>query len=190
MALIKKRNWAFVVYPESLPDGWLDILKLKGTACAVSPLHDRDLNPTGDPKKPHYHIILSFGSPTTYNNVKAFSEDFNGTIPIPLESVVGYYRYLTHKDNPEKAQYSEEEIRLFNGFDPVQLLTETEVTSLVKQLINVIELNNIYEFDDLVKYLNIHDLHDCFVALEKHPYFISLYLKSKRYKIKSMEGIR
>lgn len=183
MAIVKKRNWAFVVYPESLPDDWLNILKLKGTACAVSPLHDRDINPDGEPKKPHYHIILSFGSPTTYNNVKNFVDDLNGTIPIHLESVVGYYRYLTHKDNPEKAQYNEEEIQLFNGFDPVELMTESEITNLIKQIISVIKLNNITEFETLVDYLLSHDMHDNLVALEKHPYFIHLYINSKRHKL-------
>lgn len=182
MTIIKKRNWAFVVYPESLPSDWIDKLKLKGTSCAISPLHDRDINPTGEVKKPHYHIILSFGSPTTYNNVKAFSDDFNGTIPIPLESVVGYYRYLTHKDNPEKAQYNEEEIKLYNGFDPVELMTESEVTNLIKQIIMVIKLNNLVEWEDLVDYLLEHDMHDHLVALQKHSFFISLYIKSKRYR--------
>lgn len=182
MAIIKKRNWAFVVYPESLPSDWINLLKIKGTSCAISPLHDKDINPTGEPKKPHYHIILSFGSPTTYNNVKSFSEDFNGTIPIPLESVVGYYRYLTHKDNPEKTQYNEEDIKLFNGFDPVELMTESEVTNLLKQILAIIKQNDIKEFQDLVDYLLSHDLHDNLVALEKHPYFISLYLHSKRHK--------
>lgn len=183
MVNIKKRNWAFVVYPESLPEDWILKLRLKGTSSAVSPLHDRDINPTGEKKKPHYHIILSFNNPTTYNNVKSFSDDFNGTIPIPLESVVGYYRYLTHKDNPEKVQYNEEEIKLFNGFDPVELLTESEVTSLLKQIINVIKLNNICEFEDLVDYLLCHDMHDNFIALQKHSYFIHLYLNSKRHKL-------
>lgn len=182
MAVTKKRNWAFVVYPESLPKNWLDILKLKGTSCAVSPLHNKDIDPTGEPKKPHYHIILSFGSPTTYNNVKSFSEEFNGTIPIPLESVVGYYRYLTHKDNPEKAQYNEEDIKLFNGFDPVELLTDSEITNLLKQIIVIIKENNIFEFEELIDYLMLYDLHDNLVALEKHPYFVSLYLTSKRHK--------
>lgn len=179
---IKKRNWAFVVYPESLPDDWLNSLRLQGCACAVSPLHDRDINPTGEPKKPHYHIILNFDGPKTYKSIKEFTEIFNGTIPIPLESVVGYYRYLTHKDNPEKVQYNEEDIKLFNGFDPVELMTESEVTNLLKQIINIIKLNDIKEFQDLVDYLLSHDLHDNLVALEKHPYFVSLYLHSKRHK--------
>lgn len=186
MSDIKKRNWAFVVYPESLPEDWTLKLRLKGTACAVSPLHDRDINPTGEAKKPHYHIILSFGNPTTYKNVLNFSQDFNGTIPIPLESVVGYYRYLTHKDNPEKAQYSEDDICLFNGFDPVELMTDSEVTNLLKQIVNIIIDNNIIEFEDLVLYLLRNDLHDLFISVEKHPYFIHLLLNSKRYKLKDL----
>lgn len=183
MSNIKKRNWAFVVYPESLPDDWINLLKLKGAACAISPLHDRDINPTGEPKKPHYHIILNFDGPKTYKSIKELCDEFNGTIPVPLESVVGYYRYLTHRDNPEKAQYNEEEIRLFNGFDPVELMTESEITNLLKQLVNIIKLNNITEFEDLVDYLLTHDLHDNLVALEKHPYFIHLYINSKRHKL-------
>lgn len=182
MSIVKKRNWAFVVYPDSLPDDWINLLRLKGTACAVSPLHDKDINPDGSLKKAHYHIILSFGNPTTYNNVKNFADDFNGTIPQYLESVVGYYRYLTHRDNPEKAQYNEEEIQVFNGFDPVELMTESEITNLLKQIINIIKLNDLCEFQDLVDYLLSHDLHDNLVALEKHPYFVHLYLNSKRHK--------
>ena len=165
MSDIKKRNWAFVVYPESLPEDWTLKLRLKGTACAVSPLHDRDINPTGEVKKPHYHIILSFGSPTTYNNVLKFSQDFNGTIPIPLESVVGYYRYLTHKDNPEKAQYSEDDIVLFNGFDPVELMTDSEVTNLLKQVVTIIIENNVYEFEDLIIYLMQNFMHYLFISV-------------------------
>lgn len=186
MSNIKKRNWAFVVYPESLPDNWVNDLRLKGTACAVSPLHDKDFNPTGEPKKPHYHIILSFNNPTTYNNVKSFSDDFNGTIPIPLESVVGYYRYLTHKDNPEKAQYSDDDIMLFNGFDPVELMTDSEIHNLLKQVVVIILDNKIIEFEDLIIYLLEHDLHDLFISVEKHPYFIHLLLNSKRYKLKDL----
>lgn len=49
---VKKRNWAFLVYPESAPENWLQILQATGLQCAISPLHDRDLNATGEPKRP------------------------------------------------------------------------------------------------------------------------------------------
>ena len=63
--MLKKRNWGAVVYPESAPEDWEEILKLKGISWARSPLHDSDINPTGEPKKAHYHIIISFPGPTT-----------------------------------------------------------------------------------------------------------------------------
>ena len=55
MKNIKKRNWAFVCYPESLPDNWQDILIESGIPFAISPLHDRDMNADNTEKKPHYH---------------------------------------------------------------------------------------------------------------------------------------
>ena len=116
-------------YPESLPDNWQDILIESGVPFAISPLHDRDMNPDNTEKKPHYHIILNYDNTTTYNNVVRFLEPFNCPIPQPLESIRGYYRYLTHKDNPEKFQYDEAEIICFNGFDSSNF---TELTTILR----------------------------------------------------------
>ena len=80
----KKRNWAFVLYPESAPEDWKEQLQLAGLQCAISPLHDKDLNADGTPKKAHYHIILVYGNPTTYNNVKTLTDRLNKTIPQQL----------------------------------------------------------------------------------------------------------
>ena len=54
---VKKRNWALVAYPESLPADWLQILADTGLQVAVSPLHDSDVNPDGEKKR---LIIISF----------------------------------------------------------------------------------------------------------------------------------
>ena len=133
--MIKKRNWGAVIYPESAPEDWIEQLKLKGLSFAISPLHDKDINPTGEPKKPHYHIVMCYGNPTTYENVKQVLEELGQPIPIPLESVRGYYRYFTHKDNPEKYQYNENDIRLFNGFDVTDILNNFEVFQCLKEKI-------------------------------------------------------
>ena len=58
----KKRNWAFVVYPESAPENWIEQLQLSGAQFTISPLHDKDLNATGEPKKAHWHVIAVYGS--------------------------------------------------------------------------------------------------------------------------------
>ena len=81
----KGRNWAFVAYPESMPENWFELLQGTGLPIAVSPLHDKDVNPDGSIKKPHYHMICYYENTTTFKNVKENVCDLiNGTIPIKL----------------------------------------------------------------------------------------------------------
>lgn len=114
--ILKKRNWAFVVYPESAPSDWIEQLQQRGVVGAISPLHDRDLLPTGEPKKAHWHAIVTYEGPTAQSVVERLTELCRAPKPIPLEGVRGYYRYLTHKENPEKFQYDEKDIQTLNGF--------------------------------------------------------------------------
>ena len=117
MAAVKKRNWTFVLYPESAPEDWREQLQKTGLLCAISPLHDRDVNPDGEVKKAHYHVILCYSGPTSYDVVKRLTDSLSQPIPQPLEQVRGMYRYFTHKDNPDKAQYCDDDISTINGFD-------------------------------------------------------------------------
>ena len=104
----KGRAWAFVMYPESMPDNYFELLEQTGLPFAISPLHDKDLDPTGQPKKPHYHVMCYYDNTTTKKNVKENVCDLvNGTIPIKLESMRGMYRYHLHLDNPDKYQYDD-----------------------------------------------------------------------------------
>ena len=57
----KKRNWAFVIYPESLPEDWLDILRMSGLPIAISPLHDKDVNADGTPKDEYVATLVNTG---------------------------------------------------------------------------------------------------------------------------------
>lgn len=182
MANIKKRNWAFVLYPESAPADWKDQLQLLGLSCAISPLHDKDLNATGEPKKAHYHIILCFGSPTTYNNVLAITKIFNATIPQPLESVRGMYRYLTHKDNPEKVQYDEKDIILLNDFDVADVLNSGEVFHIMKMIDVLIENLKLFEYSDLMKYLRDNEMNDYYNVAASHTLFFNTLISSYRNK--------
>ena len=107
---IKKRNWCFVVWPDSAPSNWRDILQQTGLMFAISPLHDSDINPTGETKKPHYHVIMVYGGPTTEKVAFSVAKQVGANCVQALEQIRGYYRYFTHKDNPEKFQYSENDI--------------------------------------------------------------------------------
>nr|CDL66158.1 unnamed protein product [uncultured bacterium] len=181
---VKKRNWAFVAYPDSLPDGWLDTLCQTGLQCAVSPLHDKDIDPTGEIKKPHYHVIACYSGPTSYNVVKSLTDQFNAPGPQPLEQVRGYYRYLTHKDNPEKAQYSENDIQTINGFcilDFVEL-TKSEVLTIKKELQTLIRDADILEYSDFMDLLQDSDMTQQYDVASCNTYFFEKYISSRRNK--------
>lgn len=181
---VKKRNWAFVLYPESAPSDWVDRLQSTGLACAISPLHDSDLNPTGEPKKAHYHVILSYSGPTSYKVVKGLTDSLNQPIPQPLEQVRGYYRYLTHMDNPEKAQYSPSDIRHINGFDISDYcdLTRSEVNAIKSQLIQLCRNLGIVEYSQLMDYLLDNEMKTEFDIASSNTLFFDRYLSSSRYR--------
>jgi len=184
----KKRNWAFVAYPESAPSEFFEQLKISGLPMAVSPLHDRDFEADGrTPKKPHWHILLTYPGPTTYNAVKTFTAKFNSPGPIPLEAVRGYYRYLTHKDNPEKAQYPESQITCFNGFSIYDFveITRSEVDAIKGQLVSLIREQGIVEYADLLNHLQDSSLQNEFSVASNNTLFFNTYITSMRHKAES-----
>nr|CRY97516.1 hypothetical protein [uncultured prokaryote] len=107
----RTRNFATVVYPESAPEGWQDILARHCVPAFISPLHDRDVNPTGEPKKPHYHVMLMFDGKKSVEQVTEVFTSIGGVGCEVVKSMRGYARYLCHLDNPEKAQYETSNVR-------------------------------------------------------------------------------
>ena len=178
----KARYWTFIAYPESMQGiDLFDYLTELGLNFAISPLHDKDINPTGEPKKEHYHVLLEFPGPTTYKNVKEnICDPIGQTIPKQVMTIRGAYRYLCHLDNPEKAQYKEKDIRKSEGFELV--LTRTEINTLKAQIIIDIDNNNIYEYGDLIKYYLLIGDFDRFDIVCNNCFFFSTYLSSLRNK--------
>lgn len=204
---VKKRNWAFFVYPTkeqleaigsdydgsdgygSVPDDWRMRLQLSGLQFAISPLHDKDLleDGSGKTKKPHYHVIVIYGSPTTYNNVKSLTDSLNSPIPQALEQVRGYYRYLTHKDNPEKFQYDDSEIFCGGGFNIADFieLSKSEVTEMKFKLQSLIREKGFIEYADFSDYV-MDNLDRCYYDVAtSHTIFFNSYLRSRRHRMES-----
>lgn len=180
---VKKRNWAFIVYPESAPVDWVDILQKTGLQCAISPLHDQDVNATGEFKKAHYHVIACYSTGTTsFNVVKSLTDSLNASIPQPVEQVNGYYRYLTHKDNPEKAQYEESLIKRLNGFN---IMDHSELRAgdkerIKKELQRLIRELGIVEYCDLMDYILSSGTDEEYSVASNNTYFFDKYLTSIR----------
>ena len=185
----KGRIWATVGYPESLPTDWKDKLIETGLQIAISPLHDKDINPTGEVKKPHYHIIFNYEGPTTYNHVKELCDSLNMTIPIKLESLRGMYRYHLHLDNPEKYQYDDRDRILLNGFDPksVDALTATEIDKITTEILAFIDDNDILEYSDLLYEFRVNDLVNMLNVAKSHTILFNTYIRSKRHKLQNLK---
>lgn len=188
----KKRNWAFVLYPESAPEDWKEQLQKTGLPSVISPLHDRDVNPTGEPKKAHYHVILCYNGPTAYSVVKRLTDSLNQPIPQPLEQIRGYYRYLTHEDNPEKAQYCKSDIECLNGFEIRDFveMTKSEVGERTREIIGLIRESGITEYADLMDVLmdSGEEMADHFEVARSNTLFFKAYLTSK-WRLKNCQRI-
>lgn len=125
----RQRAYAGVIYPESARSDWMERLDATHTQALVSPLHDKDTNPDGSLKKSHYHWLQFFEGKKSREQLIAMWKNIAGEdISQHFEEVgskVGYARYLTHMDNPEKAQYDPAEVRSFGGIDYKALIETT-----------------------------------------------------------------
>lgn len=185
MKRVTGRTWAFVIYPESIPKDYEEIILNTGLPMAISPLHDKDIDPTGESKKPHYHVIIYYENATTYNNVKQnVTDKLNGTIPIKLESMRGMYRYHLHLDNPDKYQYDDRDRKFYNGFDidMASKLTKTEVNKITRQINDLVRTTKIYEYSDLIDTLDESDSVQMLEIAQQYVSYFTSYLNSRRYK--------
>lgn len=114
--------WCIIVYPESAPDDWRETLQLLCLQIVVSPLHDKDLNPDGELKKPHYHVAIHYESKKSFEQVKELADELNSPIPMKQDSWRGICRYCCHLDNPEKAQYPVEDVVCYGGADYLSII--------------------------------------------------------------------
>ena len=181
--LSKNRYWAFVVFFENKREfkkkmaeivRFLDEKHVKYT---ISPIHLKDKNPDGTKKKPHVHVMVCWDGPTTY---KCAADNF-GAIAANghLESVVsarGMYRYFIHADNPEKAQYKDEDRIHGGGFNPAELLSETDKKIVMQHIQKLIRESKATEFaqvsDMLLDsgWILEYDLHLCIALSLDYPH--------------------
>lgn len=182
----KARNWAFIVYPESAPEEWREILQLTGLQFAISPLHDSDKDPTEDEKKSHWHVIAVWNNPTTGAAVRRITESVNAALPIALNGIRGYYLYLTHKENPDKFQYDEKDITTINGFNILDFVekSKSEVNAFKRSIQRLILEMDITEYAVLMVYLDEQDMYDEYDIASSHTYFFDKFIASRRNMLK------
>jgi len=183
----RTRNWLGLVYPESAPKNWREILDELHIEWVESPLHDKDINETAEDeheKKAHYHILLLFNGNKSYEQIKEITYSINAPIPKKCNSVKGSIRYMVHKDNPEKYQYSWYDIVPHGGADLNALCqpTSSERLEIQKAIIEFILEKDIDEFEDIVNYSMKENSEWLNILLNYSTISITAYICSRRYK--------
>lgn len=148
----RTRNYACVVYPESAPVNWSDILINLKVPCLISPLHDMDINPDGEHKKEHYHVIIMFDSMKTKLQAEEVFSSINGVGCEVVKSIRAYARYLVHMDNPDKYQYALKDVKAY-GVDYMSIISiSTDKYVAIGQMMEWVESNQCYSYATLLKY--------------------------------------
>lgn len=185
----RTRSWATVVYPESAPENWLDLLREVRVDCFVSPLHDLDHDPDGCVKKAHYHVLFSFPSVKSIDQVLELVHVFGGVGAEYVYSFRAYARYLCHLDNPKKAKYDVDKVLSFGVLDyRDQIACSSERYDTIKQIIAWIRENQCTQYNELLDFAMEYN-EDWFRFLaDSGTVVISTYLRSLEYKLKLLNG--
>lgn len=164
----KSRYFCAVLYPDCKTydcENLIRSLASEHLTFSVSPIHDRDLEDDGSLKKPHFHLLVVYSSATTLSNIRAWFKAC-GMPDSDLHAVrycasgLGYFRYLTHKDNPDKAQYCDSDIRIFNDVDEIFKKFSKSSSDKIDDLIRIFQLVDelgTISFHFLVQYLMINE---------------------------------
>lgn len=183
----KSRTWTWVVYEDEKDqvDSWLG--DNPDIAWAMSPKHENDVNPDGEKKKPHWHLLVSFNGPTTLNVAQAISKELGLPNPQICRNTRGMVRYFLHLDNPEKAKYDRTLITSGGGFDFESYLAlsqsekELEERAFIRSLLARIQELGITDFGDVVD-LVMCEYEEHYKYLRSSSYLLKQYVYSKSFK--------
>lgn len=186
-AAARYRNFVTVVYPDSAPENWMQLLAEQVVPAFISPLHDKDVNPTGEPKKPHYHVMIMFEGKKSLEQAKEIFDIVKGVGLEKVNSLRGYARYLCHLDNPEKHQYPIDEVQSLAGADYINTIgLATDKYDAISSMIDFCEIYDVYSYRELLIYC-MNNRSDWYrILCDSGTYVIREYLKSRHWD--SREG--
>lgn len=166
----RARSWTFPLYPESAPENWREILDEYHVPWVESPLHDKDINPDGELKKAHWHIVLFFDGKKSFEQIKEITDALNAPIPQKTANAKGLVRYLIHMDNPEKYQYKRDEIVCHCGaeIDEYFALSSSSRRVVLREVMEFIKDSEIDNYADFIGYCLDYEEWDWFDIATNH----------------------
>lgn len=176
----KYRVFSGVIYPDSEsynPIEVLETLKSKFKEWAYC-LHDSDVSDEGELKKPHIHWV-GRGDPRTLSAVAKFLGLKENEVELG-KNFKALVQYLIHLNNPEKAQYSIEDV-VTNIADIGSLLRNLSEGQLCKDLASAKCRMSWY---DLIQYAIEND---CFDVLRRNmPLIKCVWMESDERVFKAL----
>ena len=169
MSKEKARYFTFLLYPESIPNDWIDNLELIGVPIAISTLHDKDLSDVEGQKykKEHYHVIYVSKNPVTAESVRlkvkrSLGDKSVAMVQIVSTSMENMYLYLTHESKDaiakNKHKYSKADIRLLNNFDIDRYVTldVEDKDDMLNDVCDLIDDHNLANMRELRRFVKLH----------------------------------
>lgn len=190
----RTRNWTVIFYPDDLPENWTSLVDELHFKWLESPIHDKDFNADGTPKKPHYHTLFMFECVKTAEQVEAmlkevFGESKTGSIigvakPKQVVDRCAIVRYMAHMDNPDKTQYDSADIVGHNGADPAEVLrySATETREMIVAMEEYIEEHNITELADFSRAIRYDYPEWHTIVATKMTMYFNAFIRSCRHK--------
>lgn len=179
----RSNKWAFLIYEESTPSNYQDILEQMHIPYILSPWHNQDIDQsTGLIKKSHKHGALFFDSLKSYSQVSELLQQHLNT-PSHIEIIMspkGMFDYFIHASNSDKTPYDINNIESGCGFDLNQFLLDQGQSEVFNNIIDMIEDQDFIEFQDLVMYARQHHLSYLNLIIQR-TYFFAKYLDSRRH---------
>lgn len=176
------RIYASVVYPDSSPENWQQVLVDQFVPALISPLHDLDTNPDGELKKHHWHVMLLYDAPKSIDQAEDIFKKISGVGCEVVQSVRGYARYLCHLDNPEKHQYQIEDVRAICGADYTSVIElVTDKYKAIREIMEFVRKNDMYSYSDLLDYCSNEHFDWFRVLCDNGTVVIKEYLKSRAW---------
>lgn len=177
------RNFATVVYPESAPSDWMDVLSDTHIPAFISPIHDSDVNPTGEIKKAHFHVMIMFEGKKSKEQANEIFNVIGGVGCEVVNTIRGYARYLCHLDNPDKSQYKIDDVRALSGADYMGTIgLSIDKYKALHEMQDFCSSNLIFSFADLADYCANNRFDWYRVLCDCGAFYMKTYLRAlERY---------
>lgn len=160
----------------------------------LSPWHDKDVNPDGELKKKHRHLIVMFENVKTFEQAKDLFESLGGVGCEVINSLRSYARYLCHLDNPEKAQYDINDVKCFSGADYLATISSAaSEDAAIDEMCDYCLRNNVLSFFHLCEYARKNKPEWSRLLKHSAALYMREYLKSlawtyeKRFALKEIK---